>query len=134
MRGTTSCPALPGQASGRTASFSSLWPQASIFPSTELISQVPTARKGTSVKIRLVVTGRGYHAAESLPDPWEVPSHATVDDVLGLLVERYGDRPGWSPTCLIAVAGRHLGTVASHEPAVLREGDEVTLIAPVAGG
>lgn len=93
-----------------------------------------SVRKETLVKIRLVVTGRGYHAAESLPDQWEVPDHATVDDLMRLVMERYGDGAGWSATCLIAVAGRHLGTVASHEPAALRDGDEVTLIAPVAGG
>jgi molybdopterin converting factor small subunit len=86
------------------------------------------------VKIRLVVTGRGYHAAGHLPEEWEVAEDATVDDVIRLLREIYGDGPGWSATCLIAVAGRHLGTVASHEPAGLRDGDEVTLIAPVAGG
>lgn len=86
------------------------------------------------MKIRLVVTGRGYHEAASLPDQCEVPDQATVDDVLRLLRERYGDGPGWSATCLLAVSGRHLGTVASHEPASLRDGDEVTLIAPVAGG
>ena len=86
------------------------------------------------MKIRLVVTGRGYHAAESLPDQWEMPDGATVDDVIHMLVERYGEGPGWSATSLVAVAGRHLGTVTSHVPAVLHDGDEVTLIAPVAGG
>ena len=50
------------------------------------------------VKIRLVVTGRGYHAAESLPDQWEVPDQATVDDVIRMLAELYGDGPGWSAT------------------------------------
>lgn len=86
------------------------------------------------MRIRLVVTGRGYHASEGLPDQCELPDQATVDDVIRLLVERYGEGPGWSATSLLAVSGRHLGTVASHEPAVLRDGDEVTLIAPVAGG
>ncbi len=86
------------------------------------------------MKIRLVVTGRGYHAADSLPDQWELPDGATVDDVIRTLVDCYGQGPGWSETSLIAVAGRHLGTVASHVSAVLQDGDEVTLIAPVAGG
>jgi len=90
--------------------------------------------KGASVRIRLVVTGRAYHAAANLPDLCELPDQATVDDVIRLLIDRYGEGPGWSGTCLLAVSGRHLGTVASHQPAALREGDEVTLIAPVAGG
>jgi molybdopterin converting factor small subunit len=38
------------------------------------------------------------------------------------------------PTCLVIVNGRHLGTVASCESCVLRAGDELTLLAPVAGG
>ena len=86
------------------------------------------------MRIRLVVTGRGSHAIEELPDQLEVPDQASVDDVIRLVVARYGEGPGWSASCLIAVAGRHLGTVASHVPVTLREGDEVTLIAPVAGG
>jgi len=86
------------------------------------------------VRIRLVVIGRGYHAVEDLPDQWQVPDDASVDDVIGMLVEQYGEGPGWAASCLIALAGRHLGTVARHEPATLREGDVLTLIAPVAGG
>jgi molybdopterin converting factor small subunit len=35
---------------------------------------------------------------------------------------------------LIAVAGKHLGTLASHTPSPLADGDELTVIAPVAGG
>ena len=101
---------------------------------TETPEPLTRSPEGIPLKIRLVVTGRGYHAAETLPAQWDVPDHATVDDVIRMLLELYGDGPGWSATCLIAVAGRHLGTVASHEPAILREGDEVTLIAPVAGG
>ena len=38
------------------------------------------------------------------------------------------------PTCLVIVNGRHLGTIASCESCVLRAGDELTLLAPVAGG
>ena len=86
------------------------------------------------MRIRLVVAGRGYHAIENLPDQLELPDQASVDDVIGLVVERFGESPNWAASCLVAVAGRHLGTVASHEPAALRDGDEVTLIAPVAGG
>ena len=87
------------------------------------------------MNIRLVVIGRGYDNAAALPDRWEVPDHASVDDALRLLAERFGaDSPAWSASCLVAVDGRHLGTVAHHQPATLREGDELTLIAPVAGG
>jgi len=86
------------------------------------------------VKIRLVVIGRGYDAVEDMPEQWEVPEDAGIEDVICMLLERYGEGPGWAASCLVAVGGRHLGTIARHEPATLREGDELTLIAPVAGG
>ena len=86
------------------------------------------------MKVRLVVTGRAYHTAEHLPDELDMPEGASLDDVLGALAERCGTGLGLSGSCLVAVSGRHLGTLASHEPAILRDGDELALIAPVAGG
>ena len=86
------------------------------------------------MKVRLVVTGRAYHTAEHLPDELEMPDGASLDDVLRALAERWGTGLGLSGSCLVAVSGRHLGTLASHEPAILRDGDELALIAPVAGG
>lgn len=86
------------------------------------------------MKIRLVVIGRGYDAVEDMPEQWDVPEDASVEDIICMLLKRYGDGPGWAASCLVALRGRHLGTVGSHEPATLREGDELTLIAPVAGG
>jgi len=32
------------------------------------------------------------------------------------------------------VAGKHVGSIAQHADSPLREGDEIVLIAPVAGG
>lgn len=86
------------------------------------------------MRVRLVLIGRGYDAAENLPDHWDVPDGASVDDVLRLIEQQYGSIPGCSPSCLIALQGRHLGTIASHASAPLHDGDELTLIAPVAGG
>ena len=37
-------------------------------------------------------------------------------------------------SCLIAVSGAHLGTLRSHTARKLEDGDELVLIAPVAGG
>ena len=86
------------------------------------------------MKIRLLITGRSYHTAAHLPDELLLAECSTVDDALAQLSDLLppGDRlPG---SCLVSVAGRHLGTIASHEPQPLQEGDELCLIAPMAGG
>ena len=44
-----------------------------------------------------------------------------------------GDNP-LSASCLVAVSGMHLGTLADHRPQTLKDGDELLLLAPVAGG
>ncbi len=86
------------------------------------------------MKVRLVITGRGYHTAEHLPDEWDLPDRASLDDLLRTIADRRRTGSSLAGSCLVAVAGRHVGTLASHEPTILREGDEVALIAPVAGG
>ena len=37
-------------------------------------------------------------------------------------------------SCLVAVSGRHCGTVAGHTQEKLHDGDELVILAPVAGG
>ncbi len=86
------------------------------------------------MKVRIVYTGRGYHLAESLPEYLELEDPATVDDALGALSERLPRDAEIPSSCLVSLGGRHLGTVGRHEPAVLSDGDELTFIAPVAGG
>lgn len=86
------------------------------------------------MKVRVVLTGRSYHTAEKLPDELDLPDAASVDDAIESVAGLLGEEDALPPSCLIAVAGDHLGTVANHENRPLREGDEVTLIAPVAGG
>lgn len=83
------------------------------------------------MRINLLMTGHLYHAAESLPDHVELTAEATLDDALQWLAEQVGDLP---PSCLVAVNGRHLGTLDKHRESPLNEGDELALIAPVAGG
>jgi molybdopterin converting factor small subunit len=85
------------------------------------------------MKISVVVTGRSYHATGQLPREIDLPAGADVDDALSLLDSHLGD-DGLPATCLVAVAGKHLGTLANHTSAPLADGDELTLIAPVAGG
>jgi molybdopterin converting factor small subunit len=90
--------------------------------------------KGEDVKIKLVMTGRSYHTANELPDELELAEGSSLDDVLELLAANWDAKLALPASCLVAVSGRHLGTVAQHTPAPLREGDEILLIAPVAGG
>ena len=86
------------------------------------------------MKIRVVITGRSYHTTQHLPDELQLADPGTVDDAIGQLAAFLPEGQGFPPSCLVAVAGRHLGTIARHAACPLHEGDELTLIAPVAGG
>lgn len=86
------------------------------------------------MKIRVVVTGRSYHTADPLPDELEMPAGGYVDDALGTLEKHLPEGQSFPASCLVIVSGQHLGTMASHENRALRDGDELALIAPVAGG
>lgn len=86
------------------------------------------------MKIKVVVTGRSYHTADALPDEVELSSSACVDDAIEALSQHLSDGNSFPASCLVALAGEHLGTLNNHENRQLREGDELTLIAPVAGG
>jgi len=86
------------------------------------------------MKIKLVITGRSYDAVADVPAELDLPDGAKVDDavqqVAGYLPE---DRP-LPATCLVAVSGSHVGTLNTHPNPQLKDGDELVLVAPVAGG
>jgi|GEM_PF-812132 len=86
------------------------------------------------LKIRLIISGRGYDAAQHVPAQWNVPESTTLATLIQSVQERMPVGHKLAPSCLVAVSGTHLGTLARHTPRELREGDEVVLIAPVAGG
>jgi molybdopterin converting factor small subunit len=86
------------------------------------------------MKVRVLISGRGYDAAANVPPAWELADGTTLDDLLDQIGRRLPAGRGLPPSCLVAVSGTHLGTVARHGPRELRDGDEVVLIAPVAGG
>ena len=86
------------------------------------------------MKVRVVFSGRRYDDAEALPECLTLPDGAAVDDALRALAGLMPEGKGLPKSCLVAVSGAHLGTVGSHRPRVLRDGDELVLIAPVAGG
>jgi molybdopterin converting factor small subunit len=86
------------------------------------------------MKLRLFISGRNYNLAEGIPDHLTLAEGATLDDALEALA---GLLPGGTrlpASCLVAVSGRHCGTVASHSPEKLRDGDELVVLTPVAGG
>ena len=86
------------------------------------------------MKIQISYTGRSYHTASQLPTELTLDDGAQVDDALGLLKKALGDDQQLPLSCLVAVSGEHIGTLASYTNRPLRDRDEVILIAPVAGG
>ncbi len=85
------------------------------------------------MKIHVVVSGRNYPTSQDAPDRLELPDGSTVTDALKTVSEIAGGAP-MPDSCLIAVSGTHLGTLSQHEPRPLKDGDELVIIAPVAGG
>ena len=86
------------------------------------------------MKLRIAVTGRSYHQAERLPDELTLAEGASLEEALKQIAGLLEDRQALPSSCLVSLAGRHLGTLASYENAELHDGDELVLIAPVAGG
>jgi hypothetical protein len=86
------------------------------------------------MQIRVAFCGRNYHLGESLPRELTLPEGASVDDALAQLAAALPTGDAWPASCLLAISGTHLGTVGAHRPQVLREGDELLLLLPVAGG
>ncbi len=86
------------------------------------------------MNVRVVITGRGYPAAEQLPGQLTLADGCSLDEALRTLAAAAPAGRGLDGSCLVVVSGTHLGTIRSHRPGVLRDGDELTIIAPVAGG
>ena len=85
------------------------------------------------MKIRVTISGRSYDKAAGVPAELELRDGASIDEALDALRRHVGD--GRLPaSCLVAVSGRHLGTLSRHAPHTLVAGDELMLFAPVAGG
>ncbi len=85
------------------------------------------------MKLQLVMTGRDYHTAEKLPEELELADAATLQDALSAIDNLLGE--AILPTsCLLALNGDHVGSVASYDDRPLKDGEELVIIAPVAGG
>jgi len=86
------------------------------------------------MKIRVVLTGRSYHTAASLPAELELSEEGSLDEALSQINAVLTEEAALPGSCLIAIGGQHVGTVASHPEVTLQDGQELVLIAPVAGG
>jgi len=86
------------------------------------------------MKIRIVLSGRNYELAESIPASLELGDGATIDDAIEHVTALLPEGRSLPPSCLLAIGGKHVGTLAAHAPTVLGDGDELVIVAPVAGG
>jgi len=86
------------------------------------------------MRVHVVISGRNYDAAQSLPRELDLPEGCSLDEALSTLAALFPSGQRLPDSCLVAVSGVHLGTVRRHRPQQLKEGDELVLIAPVAGG
>jgi molybdopterin converting factor small subunit len=86
------------------------------------------------MKLHVVLTGRHDHASSQVPDSLQLPDGSTVTVALQEIAACLPDQQALPPTCLVVLGGNHLGTVAQHDDRPLSDGDELLLIAPVAGG
>jgi len=86
------------------------------------------------MNVRIVLSGRGYDAAAALPLEWQLPEQSTLADALEVVRRQLPAGRELPSSCLVAVSGVHVGTVGRHASRTLRDGEEIVLIAPVAGG
>lgn len=86
------------------------------------------------MNIRVTLTGRSYHAASQLPAEIELADGANLSDVLARIDQLLPDDAPLPGSCLVALGGQHVGAVANYQDVELRDGQELTLVAPVAGG
>ncbi len=91
-------------------------------------------RPASDMKIHFVLTGRGQTRGDQLPSQLELPENSSVSDALSLLRASLPEGESLPESCLLVVDGTHLGTLHQHEDQQLVDGQELLLIAPMAGG
>ncbi len=84
--------------------------------------------------IEVVVSGRSYHLAEAIPKQLTLAESSTLNDALAEIASQTPEEAQLPDSCLVAVSGKHLGTLGTHQNPTLREGDELVIVAPVSGG
>jgi len=86
------------------------------------------------MQIRLFITGRSYHTTAGLPDELPLREGAHLQDALAEINRRLPADQTLSAACLVAIGGNHVGRVGEFDNVALRDGDELVIVAPVAGG
>ena len=84
--------------------------------------------------IRVMMTGRSYQLSSEMPDTIELAEGATVRDAVARIESLLPGDQRLHTSCLVAVGGQHVGTIGDDLLQALNDGDELVLIAPVAGG
>lgn len=84
--------------------------------------------------INIHISGRGYHLAQHIPPSLELADGAPVSAAMSKIRTLLPAGQALSDSSLVIHSGRHLGTVARFDDAILNDGDELLLLAPVAGG
>ncbi|MBX7167735.1 MAG: MoaD/ThiS family protein [Pirellulales bacterium] len=86
------------------------------------------------MRIDVLITGRSYHLASAVPPALELPEGSSLRDALARLDALVPREAQFSPSCLLAIGGRHVGTLGAYDDVILRDGDELVILAPVSGG
>jgi len=86
------------------------------------------------MRIHIVLTGRADPGGDQFPGQLELPEDSHVSDAVAAIKDSLPEGESLPKSCLLAVAGRHLGTLDQHENRLLADGQELLLIAPMAGG
>ena len=69
-----------------------------------------------------------------MPEQLELPDESRLSDALAAITAALPEGESLPGSCLLALAGTHVGTVDQHQDPVLADDQELLLIAPVAGG
>lgn len=84
--------------------------------------------------VKVIISGRNYHTLGGIPAQLDLPEGCTLHEAIQTAAATLPDGGSLPDACLVAVSGTHVGTLHNHRPCVLKEGDELLLIAPMAGG
>lgn len=84
------------------------------------------------MQIQLFITGRMYHLADGAPDRIDLPDDATLTQAVAALQQLLPEP--LPDTTLLSVGNRHCGSIGRFDDCDLRDGDELIVVAPVAGG